>query len=486
MEITYAINFLYPNEDKNTLLDFFIKNYAQKENSILYFTKRVDGDIIIGRHNIPVYYLNKELKVDILVYYPQLFLLNGPEFYFENKPPHLHINNEFEFSVDKKDLRININYFTSWNSQIRNLDEILTSLRNSFNETFPCYNDMKTITTYVGNCNLDFQQLKKINFTQIMYPLNSNMLLNNPYENKVNQVYGSNVNNSNYSNPPSFYNQSNNYNNNQNNLYQPNNNYNNYNNYNNNNNSSYQNNNVKKSNIYEDLRSGKNVGDGNKMYVPPPIYNNNANNNNNNNNINNQNQSNSLNTAPIYYNSQNNYESKLNNYFTDYDLQNILRREILWKIKENKTIDTQMNELISSKNEINMLTNVINNKKVEKEKNDSKLNDNIQKLQEIFAKYESLENSLNQEVETLKIKTSIPISLDCIDNFVHEYNHNKLKYTSYELTLNEYISTFKKLFEKGIITFQEAISYIRKFSRQQYFLKVMQYKANVLNNNFNN
>ena len=90
----------------------------------------------------------------------------------------------------------------------------------------------------------------------------------------------------------------------------------------------------------------------------------------------------------------------------------------------------------------------------------------------------SLESSLNDEINKLKIKNSIPISLNNIDEYISNYNKNKLKYISYELTLNEYIASFKKLVEKGLINFQDAILKIRRLSREIFTIKVMAFKAN--------
>ena len=430
MDISEAINLtLYPKEQMPTIMMFFMKNYSEREHSKLYLTNRDNGKIFVGRHNIPVSYSNTIYYVDILIYYPKNFLFSGPEFYFENKP-NLGISQEYaDVSVDMNDLKINIEFFIPWNENTKNLEEIINFLKITFDDTFPCYNHTNSKKIFSGLCN--FSVSEAINVT---------------LDNKKNQVktnfYGVPMTNPN----------SNNYNNNNNSYYNYNknnsNNSNNYNNNNNNNNSYYNNNNQNYNNNLFNNNVGKN----------PSLYNNNNDN--------------------FRVNNQKNYDSKKISSFNEDNLKEIIKREILTKIRNDKILETQLNDMTTSKNEITGLTNNLINSKEDNLKYVNILTNNFSKLEELCIKYVSLESSLNDEINKLKIKNSIPISLNNIDEYISNYNKNKLKYISYELTLNEYIASFKKLVEKGLINFQDAILKIRRLSREIFTIKVMAFKAN--------
>ena len=221
----------------------------------------------------------------------------------------------------------------------------------------------------------------------------------------------------------------------------------------------------------------------------PNLFYNNKNNNPNNYNNNNQNSNNNLynkgGTNPSSYNNnnfkvnnQNNFQNKNISSFNENDLKNILRREIMLKIKNDKILETQVNDMISSKNEIKFLTNNIKNTKEENVKNIDVLKNNLSNVDQLLKKFQSLEESLNKDIEELRRKDAIPISLVNINEYISNYNENKLKYISYELTLNEYIATFKKLLEKGILNFQDAVFKIRRYSREIFTIKLLEFKAN--------
>ena len=415
MDISEAIKLtIYPQGQLSTIMMFFMKNYSEHEHSKLYLTSRDKGKIFMGRHNIPVVYSNNNYFVDILVYYPQNFLFSGPEFFFENKP-NLGISPEYaDVSVDMKDLKINIEFFMPWNQNTKNLEEIINFLKITFDETFPCFNQNSSDSKFFSGL-CNFSPSQAI---QINLDNKKNNVKTNFYGVPMNS---SKPNNNNNNNPNLFYNNKNN----------------NPNNYNNNNQNS-------NNNLYN--KGGKN----------PSSYNNNN----------------------FKVNNQNNFQNKNISSFNENDLKNILRREIMLKIKNDKILETQVNDMISSKNEIKFLTNNIKNTKEENVKNIDVLKNNLSNVDQLLKKFQSLEESLNKDIEELRRKDAIPISLVNINEYISNYNENKLKYISYELTLNEYIATFKKLLEKGILNFQDAVFKIRRYSREIFTIKLLEFKAN--------
>ena len=421
MDISQAIyQTIYPKEQLSTIMMFFMKNYSHREHSTLYLhTNRDNEKIFIGRHNIPVIYSHNNYRVDILVYYPKNFLFSGPEFYFENKP-NLGISNEYaDVSVDMKTLKINIEFFLPWNKNTKNLEEIISFLKMSFDETFPCYNQTNNSQVFSGLCNFSTNHAIKINIDKKENPIKTNcygvpMSVSNPINN----------NNPNISNT-----------------------------YNNNNLNSFNNNNKSNNNYSYNQNYNNNLY--NKVGTNPPSYNTNNN-----------------------FQVTNNYGSKISSFFVENNLNEIIRREILWKIKNEKILETQINDIIGTKNRIKYQNDNIKKSNEENIKNVQHMKNNISSILELLTKLESLETSLTKDVENLKYKNSIPISLNNINEYVSNYNLNKLKYLSYELTLHEYIASFKKLLEKGIINFQDALFKIRRYSREIFTIKVMEFKAN--------
>ena len=146
----------YPNYTKNFVNDYLIENYSNNKKVKVYLTLVDKQNLFIIEYTLPkIIEKNRFSTIIILVYLPILFPNYPPEFYISRKG-RIEICDEYEKCINKKNLRINLDYFVSFDPIKKNVEEIINCFRNKFTENFPIYktND-NNIEQPTGKCILD-------------------------------------------------------------------------------------------------------------------------------------------------------------------------------------------------------------------------------------------------------------------------------------------------------------------------------------------
>ena len=490
---------IYINEIKNIKIEFYL--YKKK--------------FILFRYFLRVNYKNEIIPIKLLLYFLKNLDEKGIELYLENFDNFV-INDYYKDKlISKKSLKIKYQNFIKFEDYEGNLlnflNDLMDYLYSYFSEKFPLFRiHGNEIQDYGKMCIFNKKNLIKINIGNNNDNNNNNNIYNNDNYNNNNNNYNNDNynNNNNYNNNQNNYN-NNNYNNNQNNYNNNNNNYNNYNyNYNNNNNNNYNNNNQ---NNYNNNYNYNNHNNNN--------YNNNYNNNNNNNFYNNNNNHN--------YNNNNNYNNYNNQNFEDN--KNLIEKSTLLLNKMNVQInDDQLflsNNLIDDdvKNSFLFLNSYINNSNNNnlQNNNNNKINLEEKRKKEELETFNIIKNqTFNSIVDELTIKflnldETKKMLLNKIKNNNNEYSNlleknnelnqqknlikndikNLLNYKNVNLnniysyllfsknvdklieyetkinTLNDYLTSLKKLILNRKIPFEKLIIEYRINSRFIFYLK---------------
>lgn len=144
------------------------------------------------------------------------------------------------------------------------------------------------------------------------------------------------------------------------------------------------------------------------------------------------------------------------------DIKDLMIKEILYIINDNKILETQLSKIESSKKsllEIDESLNLSNNI------SSSEIKTYIKDLKEIKKKYIDIEKDLQEKTKECNINN--------IDSFIEIGNPKQLKYISLEKTLEEYLHMIKKLFSSKIINFDKAMITFRRISLEIFNLKYL-------------
>ena len=144
------------------------------------------------------------------------------------------------------------------------------------------------------------------------------------------------------------------------------------------------------------------------------------------------------------------------------DIKDLMIKEILYIINDNKILETQLSKIESSKKsllEIDESLNLSNNI------SSSEIKTYIKDLKELKKKYIDIEKDLQEKTKECNINN--------IDSFIEIGNPKQLKYISLEKTLEEYLHMIKKLFSSKIINFDKAMITFRRISLEIFNLKYL-------------
>ena len=469
------------------IINFFSKNFSSNSNSKIYLINRsiLNERIFAVKYELPVNYNNSIINVSLLIYLPSNFP-SDIEFYLEKKANIVVSNNYSDELINRHNLRINLDFFCNWDRDKLNFSEIIETLKFNFNKSFPVFKNINSFENFGGCCVLEnnYIIMQDIHFgnnynnqiinTNINYNNNPSLSTNNYLKNN-NYTYNinNNLNNSNI-------------NKNNNNFFQNNQNYSNYNinnvqNYNNNSEKIYinnynNNNNYKNDNNYYNNNDYKNNNINNNNY-----YNNNTNKNNNNNNNNNNNIKNMYNyndNGKIYkvnINDNNNNNQKKNNEINNNDeIKNSIIESICKNIKE--PLSKKMNELKEIKEQSIAYKQIEINKG--KKFLSFNLPNNLNDLNKLNQTLNENEKKLKSDIYEIKKKLIKKITIDDYENFV-SVNSSVMFCSISSKTIDDFLISIKKLYEKNIISFNETKNLIRKFSRENFNLK---YKRMIIRN----
>jgi len=145
----------YPVYTKNFIEEYLIKNYSNNKETKVYLTSVSQQNLFVIEYILPIYIeKNRIININILIYLPILFPNYSPEFYISKKG-NFGISDEYENSINKKNLRINLDYFVPFNPISKNVEEIINSIRDKFSKDFPIYKTNDNNIEQTGKCVLD-------------------------------------------------------------------------------------------------------------------------------------------------------------------------------------------------------------------------------------------------------------------------------------------------------------------------------------------
>ena len=449
------------------IIKFFLENFSSNSNSKIYLIERpiLNEKIFVVRYELPVKFKNQTINVSLLIYFPSNFPFDI-EFYLENRF-NIAINNNYSNEViNRNTLRINLDFFCNWDKDKLNFSEIINTLQYNFNDSFPVFRSNISIENPGGCCNLN-------NIIQEIHLRN----------NQINNVILKNENNNNNINS----------NNNKSNLNFNNNLINNYDNNNINHNINKNNNINSMSYIVQNYQNinNPNISNYNINYIQN-CNNNSANNNNYHYNNNNNNSyyninNNNNNNKNINYNkdfkiindkNDNNKNYKPNNYKESNDINNDeeMKKNIIEYICINikNPLVKKMNEL----KEIKEQSIAYKQFEINKNKNGSLFNlpNNLNELQKLNQTLNVNENKIKYEINEIKKKLMKKITINEYEKYVNNVNSNVMFCSISSKTIDDFLISLKKLFEKRLISFEETKNLIRKFSREIFNLKFKRIK----------
>ena len=430
-----------------TILNFFIKNFSTNSKTKIYLINRpiLNERIFVVKYELPVKFNKQTFDVSLLIYFPSSFPLDI-EFYLENKI-NLAINNNYSNEViNRNNLRLNLDFFCNWDSNKLNFSEIIGNLQCNFDASFPVFRSMNSNEEHEGCCILNniIQEifLGKCNEQpNSIKNINGNNNIN--YSKLNDNINGRKTNNS--------YNPNNNINYNQNYNINANNNYTNINNsYNNNNNNNINNYN----NNYKNISNNNNNNNININY-----NNNNYNKSNNNNNNNNNKKNNDI---------ENDEEMKKNIIeFICNNIKDPLAKKMN-ELKEKKEQSIAFKQIEINKSKYGSLNNLQNN---------------LNELQKLYNTLNKNENNLKYGIKEIEKNLNKKVTIKDYEKLVN-VNYNVMFCSISSKTIDDFLISLKKLYEKDLISFEETKNMIRKFSREIFNLKYKRFKiSNDIKNN---
>ena len=144
------------------------------------------------------------------------------------------------------------------------------------------------------------------------------------------------------------------------------------------------------------------------------------------------------------------------------DIKDLMIKEILYIINDNKILETQLSKIESSKKS---LLEIDESLKLSNNISSSEIKTYIKDLKELKKKYIDIEKDLQEKTKECNINN--------IDSFIEIGNPKQLKYISLEKTLEEYLHMIKKLFSSKIINFDKAMITFRRISLEIFNLKYL-------------
>ena len=154
----------YPREKHELINDMMINEYIGNPEAKVYFQYKNPEKLFVVEYVLQIYLMNKPYNVDLYMHIPREYPDYPPEFYVGKKKG-VCINNEYikNNMINEGTFQINVEYFCRFNQTKTNIGEIINSLKNSFNKTFPVYkSNTANLYPVPGKNNIDKNLLQQV------------------------------------------------------------------------------------------------------------------------------------------------------------------------------------------------------------------------------------------------------------------------------------------------------------------------------------
>ena len=425
----------YDNNSKDSIVAMLYDKFST--NSKLYlmeFQNDINNEnckIILVRYSLPIQFQEKTIPVSLLFYFVPYFPLVAPEVYIEKINEIVINKNLINNLISSSSLRVNYDTQVKWNGSTSSMDELLSWLKIKFDQNFPVFRFDKA-TYYGEKC-----QLKKNNLTEISFEEDSPVY--NPQPKSMYNIDPLSIDG--YNDHANHINTNNSYNTNVNHY-----------------------NNMNHSNEFNLM--GNHDNDFNLMRNDPVPSSSKSNNTQKNNNV-----LIDLNSFPSSNQSNVGYHQP-----KESDVTNILRREIMFKIKP--IVNDLAYHIYCHKEELNKISSSQKKTNDMKVQCENKIGSLLSEYDNLKLKYDNIITQNTKEVIRLK-QVEDCLQLEKIEVMLNVDNKNKelLKWISKEKMIEESILVLKHKFKKTKENFVETMNSIRTLSRELFNVK---YKINTL------
>ena len=158
----------YPPYNRDYIKNFIINDYFENNDAKVYLQEKFF--VIIYTLNIS--FNKKSYKIIIYIHIPESFPNCPPEIYVQKKPK-TGLNKTYIPKINPQDFKVNIDYFGKFEPSLNSIQNIVNSIKDSFNADFPIYkeNSNKMEPEMFGKNNINRNRANEIiiesdNFTE--------------------------------------------------------------------------------------------------------------------------------------------------------------------------------------------------------------------------------------------------------------------------------------------------------------------------------
>ena len=126
----------YPPYNRDYIKNFIINDYFENNDAKVYLQEKFF--VIIYTLNIS--FNKKSYKIIIYIHIPESFPNCPPEIYVQKKPK-TGLNKTYIPKINPQDFKVNIDYFGKFEPSLNSIQNIVNSIKDSFNVDFPIYRD---------------------------------------------------------------------------------------------------------------------------------------------------------------------------------------------------------------------------------------------------------------------------------------------------------------------------------------------------------
>ena len=126
----------YPPYNRDYIKNFIINDYFENNDAKVYLQEKLF--VIIYTLNIS--FNEKSYKIIIYIHIPELFPNYPPEIYVQKKPK-TGLNKTYFSKINPQDFKVNTDYFGKFEPSLNSIQNIVNSIKDSFNVDFPIYRD---------------------------------------------------------------------------------------------------------------------------------------------------------------------------------------------------------------------------------------------------------------------------------------------------------------------------------------------------------
>lgn len=131
----------YKNYNKKFIHDFLLNNYINNKDAKIYFLTNAEEKIFVIEYKLTFTLFEESFNLNLYIHIPILFPDYSPQFYLEKKKKIGLSSNYLNGKIDPQTFEINIKEFCKYLPSKNNVEEIINTIRNEFNEDFPIFKD---------------------------------------------------------------------------------------------------------------------------------------------------------------------------------------------------------------------------------------------------------------------------------------------------------------------------------------------------------